>query len=67
MGKPAPTYWWDINNQSVIVQSDYPGGECLARYPVLEGQGADLQIATAETLIEDFEAGRRKPDWGILK
>jgi predicted transcriptional regulator len=65
MGKPAPTFWWDFNNKSVIVQSDYPGGECLARFVIPEDQDAQAQITAAEGVISDYEAGRKTPQWHV--
>lgn len=67
MGRPAPVFWWDHDlNDAVIVQSDYPGGEVLARFPVQHKKRAtDMspQIKLAENLIADFYAGRKTPDW----
>jgi hypothetical protein len=64
MGKPAPKYWWDFvdNATAIIVQSDYPGGEELARFVCGVGN-AELEIAQAERLIADFAAGRKAPNW----
>ncbi len=67
MGKPAPTYWWDYRNDDkggvdVIVQTDYPGGDCLARFPVL-GKYSDNQVQQAGQLISDCKAGRKTPQW----
>ena len=66
MGRPIPSYWWDFDSkQDVIVQSDWPGGECLARFYVEEKADTEAQIAEAEQLIGDFKAGRKTPPWGI--
>lgn len=63
MGKPAPTYWWDYidNASAIIVQSDYPGGEELARFPVNGDE--DIQLEKVEKLISDFNSGRKTPKW----
>lgn len=64
MGKPAPKFWWDFvdNATAIIVQSDYPGGEELARF-VCDIGHAEVQIEQASRLIADFEAGRKTPNW----
>jgi hypothetical protein len=67
MGRPAPTFWWDMvdNATAVIVQSDWPGGQELARFKPAESQPASVglvpQIDQAESLISDFKAGRQTP------
>ena len=66
MGRPAPTFWWDFTEDfSIIVQSDWPGGEALAVFhPVPGEQYCDVQIQQAEQLIADYRAGRKTPIWG---
>lgn len=63
MGRPAPKYWWDFsdNANSVIVQSDYDGGKCLATFAFVGY--VDRAIKLAEELISDFESGRKTPKW----
>lgn len=58
MSKPAPSFWWDFTEDCghVIVQSDYPGGDCLAKFPT-------EQLSKAEELIDDFKSGRKIPNW----
>ena len=72
MSKPAPSFWWDMvhppgNPTYILVQSDYPGGEALARFDAPTAQpkeeGLEPQIAQAEALIADFQAGRKTPQW----
>lgn len=69
MGRPAPKFWWDFsdNASAVIVQSDWPGGQELARFTPAGTQpasaGLEPQIAQAEALIADYIAGRQKPTW----
>jgi hypothetical protein len=70
MGRPAPTFWWDFYGTDqehpvgVIVQSDYPGGAVLARFPGPTGaKTLEPQIAQAQELIADFKAGRKTPTW----
>lgn len=65
MSKPAPKFWWDFvdNATAVIVQSNYPGGEELARFDAPSRGGAEQQIHAAEQLIADFHAGRKTPTW----
>lgn len=67
MGKPAPTFWWKFNydngEKSIIVQSDYPGGQELARFTAPKATYLDHQIELAEKLIDDFVSGRKTPDW----
>ncbi len=68
MSKPAPRFWWDIvhcvANSAVIVQSDYPGGEELARFEQSSlCVSLEAEIAQAEALIDDFESGRKTPEW----
>ena len=68
MGKPAPTFWWKFTgtDYDVTVKSDYPGGEALAVFRAALGQEyRDAQIAEAESLIADFQAGRKTPPWGV--
>jgi len=68
MGKPAPSFWWDFRGDKVIVQSDYPGGQCLAEF-TLETDGYNKlfelnpAIVKAEALIDDYRAGRKTPNW----
>lgn len=61
--KPVPRFWWDFDKElNVIVQSDQPGGECLARFVAVPGeQDAESRIQQAQKLIADFEAGRATP------
>jgi hypothetical protein len=62
--KPAPKFWWDFaqpGESPIIVQSDYKGGERLAKFYF--EKYADKAIEQAETLIADFEAGRKTPEW----
>lgn len=61
MGKPAPTFWWDYVDDAtaIIVQSDYPGGEELARFNLGDGDAS----AKAQALIEDYQSGRKTPQW----
>lgn len=63
MGKPTPNYWWDFTDSAtaVIVQSDYPGGDELGRFEIVDY--AELAIEAAEKLISDFIAGRKTPAW----
>lgn len=67
MGRPTPDFWWDFypaGGDSIIVQSNYPGGEELARFTKPESQlGMEPQIAAAEELIAEFRAGRKTPRW----
>lgn len=69
MGKPAPCFWWDFEHGkngelAVIVQSDYPGGDELARFDVPKKElFADSYILQAEKLIDDFKTGRKTPLW----
>lgn len=67
MGKPSPTFWWDRDNKGdIIVQSDYDGGECLARFPVTPDQNdAWLQVSHAAELIDDYTSGRKTPNWNV--
>lgn len=68
MGKPVPKFWWDFvgNECHVLVQSDWPGGEALAIFKAPHGEKyRDAQIAQAEELIADYQAGRKTPPWGI--
>lgn len=69
MGRPSPDFWWDMvdNATAVIVQSDWPGGEELARFAPANTKpasvGLEPQIALAESLIADYKAGRKTPVW----
>lgn len=60
MLKPSPRYWWDFTTDTayIIVQSDYPVGEELARFTA-NSSG----LSSAEKLINDFESGRKTPNW----
>lgn len=61
MTKPAPKFWWDFSLAgTIIVQSDWPGGEKLAEF--VYGNSGEA-IKQAEALIADFEAGRKTPEW----
>jgi len=69
MGRPAPTFWWKFQGAAcdVVVKSDWPGGECLARFKAAPGEPyRDRQIAEADTLIQDYRAGRKTPLWGCV-
>lgn len=64
MPKPTPKYWWDFTDDfstAVVVQSDYPGGEELARFEYTDS--ATHAIEEAEKLIDDFKSGRKTPNW----
>ena len=63
MSKPAPRFWWDMNDHAVIVQSDHPGGEELARFEGEPGKDLEPQVVEAEKLISDYESGRKTPEW----
>ena len=66
MPQPTPKFWWDFvgKNLDVIVQGDRPGGERLAVFSGRpDSRWRDLEIAKAESLIEDFIAGRKTPAW----
>lgn len=65
MSKPTPKFWWDFvdNATAVIVESNYPGGEELARFEVPKGNGAEQQIRAAEQLIADYQSGCKTPAW----
>jgi hypothetical protein len=69
MGRRSPEFWWDMvdNASAVIVQSDWPGGQELARFTPAENQsrsvGLEPQIAQAESLINDYKSGRKTPLW----
>lgn len=53
--RKVPSYWWDYDRDGrVIVQSDSPGGECLATCASPED---------AQRLIADYTAGRLTPPW----
>lgn len=65
--RPAPRYWWDFEHTddtvtAVIVQSDYPNNDCLARIPIV-GDNGDHAISVADKWIADFKAGRKTPQW----
>jgi len=67
MPKRSPNFWWDFigDDNSIVVQSDWLGGESLAVFRAVDGQQyRDAQIEQAEQLIADFKAGRKTPLWG---
>lgn len=67
--KRAPSFWWDFapdDEMAVIVQSDYPGGQELARFKNSGSADCEQQIEKAVALIEDFKAGRKTPAWRNL-
>lgn len=62
----TPSFWWDFNGpeSDVIVQSDWPGGQELARFKAPAGQESrEPEIEMAQALIADFRAGRKTPPW----
>lgn len=63
MGKPAPKFWWDFRDDNVIVQGDYPGGDCLDSFPIIGDGDAARVIEVAEGVIADYAAGRKTPNW----
>jgi hypothetical protein len=66
MGKPEPNFWWEIVDgaTAIIVQSDWPGGQELARF-VQDSANCDMQpqIDAAEKLIAEYRSGRKTPEW----
>lgn len=68
MGR-APSYWWDFvdNARAVIVQSDLPGCEELARFTAKPGQAeTDDCVESAELLIQQLKSGQVSP-WELQK
>lgn len=63
--RKPPEFWWDFDgpNLDVVVQSDWPGGQCLARFSTAS-KCKDKQIEAAEKLIKEYKSGRLTPVWG---
>ena len=67
MGRPAPNFWWNFQGpeNDVVVKSDWPGGECLARFKAVPGEKyRDAQIFQADALIHEYRTGHKTPQWG---
>lgn len=60
--RTAPTFWWDRVGDSIVVQSDWPGGQRLAAFSSVS-LGSPQAIECAEQLISDFASGRKTPEW----
>jgi hypothetical protein len=69
MSRPAPNFWWNFQgpDHDVVVKSDWPGGECLARFKAAPGEKyRDAQIFQADALIQEYRTGRKTPQWGCV-
>ena len=71
MGRPAPSYWWDFkhsddNQITVIVQSDYEGGEQLDEFECgsqCHISGYCEGVTKALNAIKAYEEGRKTPNF----
>lgn len=71
MGKPSPKFWWDFKHyengrMTVIVQSDYEGGEQLNEFEC--GENCEISgycegVTNAIITIKAYEEGRKTPKW----
>lgn len=57
MNRP-PEFWWDFDDGSIIVESDIDMYPVVAVFPYT-GISAEREIAKAERLIDDLNAGRK--------
>ena len=66
--KRHPVFWWDFlpDGSGVVVQSDWSGGERLAVFKKELGEDCETQIAQANKLIADYDAGRKTPPWRLV-
>ena len=56
--KRVPSFWWDFEKNSVVVESDDKEYPTIAIYPLVN-EFADEEIEMAEKLIEDLNSGRK--------
>lgn len=58
--KVVPDFWWDFVDEvtAIIVQSSDDRYPVIRRFPLVEGEDAELVIVKATTLIDDLRAGR---------
>lgn len=63
--KRLPAYWWDFQDDNIIVESDSDKYPCVGVFPFKDtGVGcAASAIAQADKLIADLKAGRVTPQY----
>jgi hypothetical protein len=55
----VPAYWWDKQQDRIVVQSNQPDGACIEAIPFKDDASAAIRLA--EQRVADYAEGRAMP------